>query len=244
MKYFYVFITVIIALILHTYIKTTELSCQNNEQQEVETEYITVLVEREEMGFQNYLGVCLDIDCHLQNPELPTGCEVTSLANVLRYLGYDIDKLTLADTYLPKGEIGKTHPNDAFIGNPRSESSYGAYAPVIVETANNYFASIEAKHGVYNVSNTELHDLLKYVNDGYPVIIWATMNMEEGYYSTKWNLDNGEFQWYAKEHCLALVGYTKEGYIFADPLVGLTIYDKEVVEWRYDELGKQAVVIY
>ena len=37
----------------------------------------------------------------LQNPELPTGCEVTSLTQTLNYLGFNIDKLTLADNFMP-----------------------------------------------------------------------------------------------------------------------------------------------
>ena len=35
-----------------------------------------------------------------QYPELPTGCEITSLTEVLNYLGYGIDKETLARNYL------------------------------------------------------------------------------------------------------------------------------------------------
>lgn len=35
----------------------------------------------------------LDVECVLQNPELPTGCEITALTTVLNYLGYNVDKL-------------------------------------------------------------------------------------------------------------------------------------------------------
>lgn len=67
----------------------------------------------------------IDIDEILQNPELPTGCEVTSLAMVLNYWGYDIDKLTLATDYLKKGEIGSVNFKEAFVGDPRSAEAYG-----------------------------------------------------------------------------------------------------------------------
>ena len=40
----------------------------------------------------------------LQNPELPNGCEITSLCMLLRYLGFDADKCILADRYLPRTE--------------------------------------------------------------------------------------------------------------------------------------------
>lgn len=38
-----------------------------------------------------------------QYPELPTGCEITSLTSVLNYYGYDVDKEVMADDYLEKG---------------------------------------------------------------------------------------------------------------------------------------------
>ena len=45
--------------------------------------------------------VQLNVENILQNPELPNGCEITSAAIVLNYLGFDIDKVTLAENYLP-----------------------------------------------------------------------------------------------------------------------------------------------
>ena len=37
-----------------------------------------------------------------QNPELPTGCEITSLTMVLNYLGYNVSKTYMADNYLDR----------------------------------------------------------------------------------------------------------------------------------------------
>lgn len=213
------------------------------EKVEQEPEYITVLVERELNT--NYAALQLKVTNIEQNPELPTGCEVTSLTTVLRYLGYDIDKVTLSDLFLPKGEIGKTHPDEAFIGNPKDKSSYGANAPVIVNTANDYLSRAESRYTAYDLTGTQFPELIKYVNDGYPVIVWATMNMQAPYPTTKWNLDSGEYQWYARFHCMVLIGYTEDKYIMADPLQkDIVYYDKELVEKRYNELGTQAVVIY
>ena len=209
---------------------------------ETVTKYITI--ERE-VDTSKYIELLLDVNNVEQNPELPTGCEVTALTTTLNYFDYNIDKLTLSDLFLPKGEIGKTHPDEAFIGNPRSQHSYGAYAPVIVKTANDYLNKAESQYQAYNISGGDFSTLIKYLYDGYPVIIWATMNMQPSYLTTKWNLNGKEFQWIAREHCLVLVGFTKDEYIIADPLKkGLTYYNKDLVETRYNELGKQAVVIY
>ena len=94
------------------------------------------------------------------------------------------------------------------------------------------------------MSSNEFTDLLKYVNDGYPVMFWGTMYMKDGYPSTKWIIDNETVQWYARFHCMVLIGYTEDTYIIADPLQGIVEYDKDLVEKRYNELGKQAIVIY
>ena len=87
-----------------------------------------------------------------QMPELPTGCEITSLTMVLNYYGYSVDKMTMALEYLPTlgwndtyyGEDGSLYGNDIynyFIGNPQSETdglSCGAGA--IVTAADGYLA--------------------------------------------------------------------------------------------------------
>ena len=36
----------------------------------------------------------------LQNPELPTGCEITALTQTLNFYGFDIDKVTLIKLFL------------------------------------------------------------------------------------------------------------------------------------------------
>lgn len=41
-------------------------------------------------------GLILDVPLIAQNPELPRGCEVTSLAMLLNYAGIKVDKMKLA----------------------------------------------------------------------------------------------------------------------------------------------------
>lgn len=50
--------------------------------------------------------------------------------------------------------------------------------------------------------------------------------------------------WKSHEHAMVLIGYTADTYIMADPLRGIYEYDKEVVEERYKDMGRQAIVIY
>ena len=220
--------------------------------EEIEQDPITVFVEREDRPYINYRNLQLQITNIQQNPELPTGCEVTSLTTVMNYLNPDahIDKVMLADTFMDKGNPGMVSPDDAFVGNPHnSRYSFGANAPVLVNTANKYYQSksSEPEFTAYNMTGTEFKDLLKYVVDGYPVMVWETINLKDTYISTTWTIDGKEIPWYAGFHCMVLIGfdYDKQVYYMADPLKqGITAYDMSTVEDRYNTLGKQAVVIY
>ena len=67
----------------------------------------------------------LDAQPVLQNPELPTGCEVTTLTAALNYLGYPVDKLTMADQYLTRAEPYQATFGEAFIGSPHDANAWG-----------------------------------------------------------------------------------------------------------------------
>ena len=54
-----------------------------------------------------------------------------------------------------------------------------------------------------------------------------------------------DFQWISREHCLVLLGADDSCYYFNDPYQshGRIAYDREVVEQRYRELGRQSVIV-
>ena len=84
-------------------------------------------------------SVELDVPFVNQNPELPTGCEITSLTSVLLYLGFNIDKETLARNYLPmSNEAGEGMFINYYFGSPWQTSGMGCFAPAIVTAANNF----------------------------------------------------------------------------------------------------------
>ena len=186
----------------------------------------------------------IDLQPICQYPELPTGCEITSLAMVLNYHGISADKCDLADHYLDKGEVGTVDFRKAFEGDPRDDSSYGCYAPVIVNTANKYLEAAQSELRAADISGGQLEELFPYIDAGVPVIIWGTLDCAEGYYSVTWNVDGTDMSWYTPEHCRVLVGY-EDGQVWtADPVYGdVRAYDLHVFESRYEDLGRQAVVI-
>ncbi len=191
----------------------------------------------------------------MQNPELPTGCEVTSLAILLHHYGFNIDKVALSRNFLPKLDFywsnGVYYGADfrtTFAGNPESQYSYGCYAPCIVTTANKYFSNIGAGCWAYDATGADFDSLLTdYIDKDNPVCIWITSsNLHESSLTSIWTTPAGEtVQWRAYEHCVVLTGYDKDKntiYV-SDPLVGNTSYNYDLIKQRYNELGKQAVYI-
>jgi len=187
----------------------------------------------------------IDVNELLQEPELPSGCEVTSLTADLNYLGYSIDKMTMVDKYLDMGEIGLTNPYEAFVGTPDDNGSYGCFAPVIVKCANKFLKDEGFQHLAYDYSGNELQNLFQQIDLGNPVIIWATIDMNDTYNSAVWEIDGENIYFPANEHCLLLTGYDYEQSVvyIMDPMVGNVTYDMALFNYRFHQIGSQAVVI-
>ena len=178
-----------------------------------------------------------------QYPELPTGCEITALTSVLNYYGYNVKKETMADDYLKKGS-GSFY--EMFLGNPRKkEGSYGCMAQPIADAANLYFKKNSISRKAVNISGSEFDKVLDYVSDGYPVIVWNTINMKPAYESKKLVLGGKTYTWIAPEHCVVVIGFDRDAnevYV-ADPASGLVTRNLSIFKQRYNSLKKQAVYI-
>ena len=66
----------------------------------------------------------IEMENILQNPELPTGCESVALTMVLKYLGFDLEKTTIADDYLVFADRNFAM---GYIGNPHTEDGAGIF---------------------------------------------------------------------------------------------------------------------
>jgi uncharacterized protein YvpB len=201
-------------------------------------------------------SVLLDVPYYSQQGLLPTGCELVSAKMLIEYYCETVDINDIVEHTLcqyPETRNGRTyapHPEAAFIGSPWDSSSFGCYAPVIVNMMNELLP--EGLKAV-DTSGTELEELaLTYLPQGQPVLVWATINMLENYPNVGWYLldeDGNEtdewYDWQANEHCLVLVGYDSSSYYFNDPYGshGLVSYSKELVEKRFDSIGKYSVVV-
>ena len=198
----------------------------------------------------------LPVTCILQgaSPSLPTGCEATALTIALNYDGFSAEKTDIAKTYLPK-MLFYTLNNIyygadfqyVFPGDPTTSYGYGCYAPAIVATANAYFTAQKNASYAENISGTNFSDLLSYVANGRPVVFWATMGMCAPGTGGSWTTPDGDtVTWKSNEHCLVLTGYDKSAGTVevADPLRGNVTYDMALVAQRYEQMGKNAVVLH
>ncbi len=202
--------------------------------------------EPEEIIIENEKRIEIEALC--QYPELPTGCEITAAATVLRYYGLDITMTTLAnmvekgDFYYRWGNLYGPDPREVFVGDPFTNSGYGCFSEVIakaVEKINGFGAEVLKDKSVAELCRD-------YITDGKPLLLWVTMGMREPYDGTRWTIyDKDEFVWPACEHCMVLCGYTEDYYCLADPQSGTVVmYEKELVEKRFSSMGSQAVYIY
>ena len=187
-----------------------------------------------------------EVNCIMQNPELPNGCEITSLTMVLNKLGYNVDKLTLNDKYLEIGPIGLTNYYKANVGNPRDTNSFGSYSPVIFATAEKYLADQGKTHTAYDITGHNIDEVYYQLAQGNPVIMWTTLDINTKPLVIKtWQVDGQTLNWKHPLHCVVLTGYdmNNKTVTVADPTAGIVTHSMDLFELRWFEMGSQAIYI-
>jgi len=190
--------------------------------------------------------VQLEVEYVSQFPTLTNGSEVTCLATVLNYLGYDISKDQLSDEFLPKGKAGYTNFYDAFVGDPANRNSYGCYAGAIVTAGNAYLDTVESDLRTRNLTGTTVENLLNKIKTGTPAIVWTTADLNaESEFTKDWIVDGEYLVWKSNMHCVVLIGYDliNNIVIVCDPTKGLQEIDLTDFIKSFKEFYSQAVVI-
>jgi uncharacterized protein YvpB len=193
----------------------------------------------------------IEVDPVLQNPELPTGCEVTTLTMLLQSLGFDVDKIQLVEGYLTCKDPGTATPREAFIGTPYDGGGYGCYASVIIDTARKYLSAQNSGRIVKDLSNSDFNTLLREVASNHAVAVWGSIGLVDinevyAYTITKADGETQDVQWLENEHCFLLKGYDldRDVVIVNDPLNGEMEYPMSRFEEVYEQCYKQALIIY
>ncbi|SFB27226.1 Uncharacterized protein YvpB [Lentibacillus halodurans] len=185
-----------------------------------------------------------------QYPDLPTGCEATSLAMLLNWGGMQVSKYDVANA-LPKGD--KVHkfgsewkganPNKAFVGDPYTDSddgSFGVFEGPILKTIEAFMPG----KGI-NLIGRPFDDLLKIIRAGKPVMAWTTLEQRQTFYGKSWTDEEGNvIDWYENEHAVVLTGIDGDYMIAHDPHTGRAeYYECDLFERNWASMGGRAVTL-
>jgi len=182
-----------------------------------------------------------------QLPELPRGCEVTSLAMLLRYAGAQVDKMTLAKevALVPFNQNGLYgDPNEGFVGDmyTKSKPGYGVYHKPILDLSRKYFLE-----RAIDLTGRNINDIYTLIQLGSPV--WVITNvtfkpLDESKFQT-WKTSSRELKITYYEHSVVIVGYDKDSVYINDPLAAQpnTAVPRADFEAAWEQMGKQAIAL-
>ena len=137
-----------------------------------------------------------------------------------------------------------SNPFEVFVGHPAKdydEGSYGCYAPPIITALNRL--NIKCS----DISGCSQEELLNYISQGIPIVVWGTYNGRDIVYLDEWTYpdNSGSYVNLKGEHCMVLIGYDDDKVYLNDPIAGKKVTQtKEQFFKNWDILYRQAIQIY
>lgn len=214
----------------------------------VETEPITEV----ETTPQNYL--IEDFEVIFQEPELPTGCEITAMTMVLNYYGFDVDKVTMATEYLPVlsyslyyDDYGTLIGNDLynyFLGDPATTGGVTCGAGAITTAANAYLQYQDTDLTAVDMTGIEVDKLYEYIAQDIPVMVFVTIGMVDRFITNEWYTIDGQLCNYSTvDHGAVLIGYSDDTVTLADPISGIYECSRLQFESVFESRDNQCVIL-
>lgn len=182
-----------------------------------------------------------------QKPELPRGCEVTSLAMLLQHAGVEVDKMELASNInkVPFEENGlRGNMNEGFVGDIYSFSNpgLGVYIKPLIELGNQYLPN-----QLVDLTGSDIEELYHQIDNGRPVLVITNATFKQLSESEfqSWETTGGEMKVTYEEHSVVVVGYDENYVYINDPLANQENkkIDKQEFEEAWIQMGRQALVI-
>lgn len=184
-----------------------------------------------------------------QYPELPRGCEITSLTMLLHFYGYDMDKTDLLPEMLwdetpirwdKNGISYWGHPNTGFVGDITLNSSgFGIYHAALFPLLEQYIPT------AIDLTERPFSDLEAQVSQGIPVVVWTTLHYRTPRADqwVEWDTPIGPIRTTHLEHAVLLVGYDEDYVYVNDPYIGKPgdKIDKQQFIKTWELMGKQAL---
>ncbi|WP_442596396.1 C39 family peptidase [Neobacillus sp. D3-1R] len=183
-----------------------------------------------------------------QMPELPRGCEVTSLAMMLEHGGIKVNKMQLAKEvqkvpYKKNGLYG--NPYDGFIGNMYTFNApgLGVYHGPIQDLAEKYL-----QNRVVNLTGHDFSYVYQMLDQGQPV--WVITNswfkrLPSSQFIT-WQTSTGPLRITYREHSVLVTGYDSKYIYINDPLypkANRAVKKQDFID-SWNQMGKQAISYY
>lgn len=185
----------------------------------------------------------------MQYPELPYGCEVTSLTMLTTYLGLPYSKLDLADkmpkdptppVYDAEGRINTWgDPDVGFVGNMKGAPGYAVYHKPVADLLNSVY-----KMGAEDLSGAEFTALKKAISQDKPVVVWTTANFKPTDRWDRWYSKSGEeIRISYMEHAVLLVGYDQQHVYVNNPFTGEEAQEVDLEGFlgSWEQFGRMAV---
>jgi uncharacterized protein YvpB len=169
----------------------------------------------------------LNVPLIRQNPELKYGCEVTSLAMMLKYAGTNTDKMKLFQTIkkdpdpLKRSSNGDIlswgNPAEGFVGDMTGKrAGYAVFDKPMVELINHYLPG-----RAVNLTGKNFDEVIAHVSAGYPVVVWTTGDYRLPDRWESWTHGKEVIKTPLDLHAVVLVGYEGNTIYLNDPLSGM-----------------------
>ncbi len=195
-------------------------------------------------GHSQASHVLIDVPEIRQYPELPRGCEVTSLAMLLEQAGVRVGKMELArqiktEPYYQNGQFG--NPNEGFVGSmtDRNQRGYGVYHEPLARLARDYLP-----YQIVDLSGKPFDAVLERLRAGFPVVVITNVTfrpLPKSDFQT-WTTADGPVTVTNMEHAVLVTGFDQNQIFFNNPLGGKNeTADKTAFIQAWQQMGSQAV---
>lgn len=188
----------------------------------------------------------LNVPLENQMPDLPNGCEVTSLSMLMNYYGIKVSKNELAETIqhvdsFTDGGKYRGNPHQGFVGHMTiANAGWCVYNEPLYNVARKYTSHIE------NITGSDFLSLLKLVSNGHPVMIITTTTFNKVNNMQTWDTNTGKVNVTPSSHACVITGYSKpKKIVYVNNPYG---YKNQPVNWKnlqasYNQQGRQALYI-
>ncbi len=159
----------------------------------------------------------------------------------------------MSDQFLRKSSFeykdGKTYgpdPNKAYAGDPSLKvGGWYVFANPIVEAAEQIISEKDQNLVAKNVSGSTKEELLTYIEQGIPVVMWVTLDLSPPQKDGGWYIKgtNSFHESYTNLHAVVLNGWTDGEVDVMNPLQGQVNYTEEDLFNSYQEMGRKVVIV-